>query len=200
MQLAADGDATVAAARATSGGSYHGGGINLLLRHQLCVLATADLKSAMMCGEAPPASVLELLARAVRRCSASSAELAAGATSLSVGDLSVMQAELAQLRGLIDQTKQLTVAEHKALQPPEVSEIRGDVRYPYFDRLCQRDSVEDLAGKERFLLPPRPCTPPAHPSVTLVAHPARCPHHVRYVDTLRCRTCTCICTVLHSQK
>eukprot|EP00966_Prymnesium_polylepis_P205390 4759615-Prymnesium_polylepis.1 len=81
LQLTADGDPGLA------GCTYTGGGLALLLRHQFIALATQDLQQS----QPPTQSVLELLLRASRRCSASSAQLAAGAASLSATDLSAMQ-------------------------------------------------------------------------------------------------------------
>ena len=43
--------------------------------------------------------------------------------------------------------KERFTTETSALQPPAVSEIRGDTKYPYFDRLAQFGSVEAQAGK-----------------------------------------------------
>ena len=64
LQLAAEGDPGLA------GTSYTAAGLALLLRHQFIVLAAQDLKSS----QPPSNSTLELLIRASRRCSASSAQ------------------------------------------------------------------------------------------------------------------------------
>lgn len=80
------------------------------------------------------------------------AQLAAGAASLRPADLAAMQNDVDELSRLLEIAKKLFTTEGTALQPPAVSEIRGDTRYPYFDRLAQFGSVEALAGQ--LLEPP----------------------------------------------
>jgi len=137
LQLSAEGEPGLEAC------NYNGAGLSLLLRHQLIVLTMKDLQM----GVPQTHSTLELIQRTSKRCSASSAMLASGASSLTASDLAAMQRDLDAIEGLVNTAKRTFTTEASAVQPPAVREIRGDTRYPFFDRLSNYHSVEELAGK-----------------------------------------------------
>ncbi|KAL1530323.1 hypothetical protein AB1Y20_001232 [Prymnesium parvum] len=137
LQLSAEGEPGLEAC------NYNGAGLSLLLRHQLIVLTMKDLQM----GVPQTHSTLELIQRTSKRCSASSAMLASGASSLTASDLAAMQRDLDAIEGLVKTAKRTFTTEASAVQPPAVREIRGDTRYPFFDRLSNYHSVEELAGK-----------------------------------------------------
>ena len=129
-----------------AGPVYSGDGLELLLKHQLLLLATKDLSMAGNAAEAVVTpTVLELLSRSTRRLSAHSPRLAAGAATLAPQDLATMQSHVSQLTALISEARAITSTMHMPLSPP-VGEVHGTALFPNLDKVAASPNVEALAG------------------------------------------------------
>ena len=116
-------------------------------------MATADFNKLdpRKGGAGVSASALELLARATRRLSVSSARLAAGAATLAASDLATMETEVRELVTGIAAAKDAVTTERAPLKPPGSShgELQGSAKHPFFERLAEVGSIEHLAGDHR---------------------------------------------------
>ena len=130
LQLSCEGyDDPSLSASAGGEGSYTAGGLELLMQHMLLNAAHADLERLghTKPGAPPmPPATLELLTRATRRCSASTAARVRGAESLRASDLQTMQDELAGLKRTSPRCASGVVTTPS--RPP--SHLRGEWRPP----------------------------------------------------------------------
>ena len=127
---------------------YSADGLELLLKHQILVHATKDLTTAAkLSASSITASVLELLSRGTKRLSAHSPRLAAGASTLSPADLTVLRAHVLYLNTLLAQARDSMTTQQKPLPPPS-GEVRGSALFPHLDKLAANPNIESLAGDD----------------------------------------------------
>ena len=93
------------------------------------------------------ASVLELLSAPRAGFSAHSPRLAAGASTLSPADLSVLRAHVLNLNTLLAQARDSMTTQQKPLPPPS-GEVRGSALFPHLDKLAANPNIESLAGDD----------------------------------------------------
>ena len=114
-------------------------------------MATADFNKLdpRKGGAGVSASALELLARATRRLSVSSARLAAGAATLAASDLATMETEVRELVTGIAAAKDAVTTERAPLKPPGSSPAAAGLgEAPVLRRLAEV-VIEHLAGDHR---------------------------------------------------
>ncbi len=133
--------------------SYSNDGLSLMLRHQLLLLAQADLRAATKNAPAgmPPISAAdgELLAKACSRLSACSPALAAGAATLSSAELTTMMTELDAVRKDVEVARSFGTVSRPGLGMVGEKGLKGPTLHPLFDRLQALPDVEKLAGDAR---------------------------------------------------
>ena len=192
LQLSCEGyDDPSLSSSAGGEGSYTAGGLELLMQHMLLNAAHADLERLghTKPGAPPmPPATLELLTRATRRCSASTAARVRGAESLRASDLQTMQDELAGLKRTLAALRQRSGhhAVTTALSPPgESGALLGSSKLPNFGRLLNVDPVDSLAGARVE----RPLVMPIELSlipdgVTTIDEASNALHHASYLCSL----------------
>ena len=193
LQLSAEGDPSVAADADESGAGHTPAGIELMLQHMLLLLSHADLNRLghLKPGSPPvPPDTLELLWRATKRCSASTAARVVGATTMTPDELRCMQSELISLKEALGSLRRSRATVLQALPPPETSELKGSDRLPNFARLRDVEPKENLAGEQVE----RPLVMPVQLSlvpdcVSTVGEASNALQHACYVRPTRSNRC-----------
>ena len=147
LQLGCEGDGSIS----ECGGSYSTRGLELLMRHMLLKGALADLERfGHTTPGAPPMQpdALEMLSRATRRCSASTAARVRGAATLRAEDLLTMREEVDALNTTLTTLRAASgaAAVGMPLEPPSTGALVASSRMPNFGRLRDVPGVDGLAG------------------------------------------------------
>ena len=149
IQLGCEADERLASDLTVRGASYTTDGVALILRHQLTVLALADLdRAGLTQPRAPPLAVgtLELLIRAARRCSASTAARVAAAEKLGAAELRAMISDLTTFESTLATLRRRGLPTAEAMAPPDAAELAASPLLPGFGRLRDTSPVDALAG------------------------------------------------------